>query len=109
MGKTIKNQIPWTKDLYNAFVEDAITYDEQPLLFGASITQRSRWTTGNLQCFARYDWKLIKAFFKNHNIASLDMALLFFAPMFQVLGFVLTIVLILFRKFGIELVDIFSL
>ncbi len=91
-----------------AFVEDAITYDEQPLQFGASWIQRSRWTTGNLQCFARYDLRLIKAFFKNHNIAALDMALLFFAPMFQILGFALMIVLILFRTFGIELVDIFS-
>ena len=91
-----------------AFVEDAITYDEQPLQFKASLVQRSRWTTGNLQCFARYDWKLIKAFFKNHNIAALDMALLFFAPAFQVLSFALTIMLILFKIYGIQLFDIFS-
>lgn len=24
MGKSIKNQIPWTKELYNKFVDDAI-------------------------------------------------------------------------------------
>lgn len=91
-----------------AFVEDAITYDEQPLKFGASWIQRSRWTTGNLQCFVRYDWKLLKAFFKNHNISAIDMALVFFAPIGQVISFVLTVVLILFKIYGIELFDVFS-
>ena len=36
------------------------------------------------------------------------MALLFFAPAFQVLSFALTIMLILFKIYGIELFDIFS-
>ena len=36
------------------------------------------------------------------------MALLFFAPAFQVLSFALTIMLILFKMYGIELIDIFS-
>ena len=34
MGKVIKNQIPWTKVLYNEFVEDAILTDlEKKVLY----------------------------------------------------------------------------
>ena len=42
------------------FVEDAITYDEQPTDFKVSFVQRLRWSRGNLQCWAKYHKDLIK-------------------------------------------------
>ena len=33
---------------------DAIVYDEEPVKFGPSWTQRSRWTVGHLQCMKLY-------------------------------------------------------
>ena len=43
-----------------AFVEDAITYDEYPVKFGASWKQRKRWSSGMMECRKKYAWKLIK-------------------------------------------------
>ena len=34
------------------YVDEAITYDEQPTLFRVSLTQRLRWSKGHLQAFA---------------------------------------------------------
>ena len=33
-----------------AYVEDAITYDEQAIKYKISVIQRKRWTVGNVQC-----------------------------------------------------------
>ena len=41
-----------------AFVEDAITYDEYPIDFGASWKQRKRWSAGIIQCMNIYSFKL---------------------------------------------------
>ena len=43
-----------------AFVEDAITYDEYPILFKASWKQRKRWSAGILECMKRYTLPLFK-------------------------------------------------
>ena len=43
-----------------AFVEDAITYDEYPINFGASWKQRKRWSAGIIQCMNIYSFKLFK-------------------------------------------------
>lgn len=90
------------------FVEDAITYDEQPVEFKASWKQRKRWSMGILQCFKVYRTRLISTYFKTNFIPCLDMLLVFMAPLMQILGTILTIVLILFRIFGVQLLDIFS-
>lgn len=91
-----------------AFVENAITYDEQPTDFIVSWKQRKRWSAGILQCLKVYHKKLFQAYKKNGNIASFDMLLVFMAPVMQILSFILTIVLTLFRIFHIELYDIMS-
>jgi len=88
------------------FVEDAITYDEQPVNFNASWKQRKRWSAGILQCLKTYYKPLIKS--SNNNVASFDMFLVFLAPVMQVLGFILTIMLMLFNIFHVELYDLFS-
>lgn len=91
-----------------AFVEKAITYDEQPVKFKDSWKQRKRWSKGMLQCLFTYDGDLLSHFFRTGNMPSLDMALVFMAPIMQLLGLVLLLILILFKLCGIELADIFS-
>jgi len=90
------------------FVEDAITYDEQPFDFNTSWKQRKRWSTGNLQCLATYSKQLLKGYRKNGNLPAFDMFLVFLNPVFMILGFVLIIMLVTFRMFGIQLYDLFA-
>lgn len=90
------------------FVEDAITYDEQPVDFKVSWKQRKRWSTGILQCLKVYKRRLISTYNKTGFIPCLDMLLSFLAPVMQVISVFLTFVLILFRVFNIELFDIFA-
>lgn len=91
-----------------AFVEDAITYDEHPVKFITSVKQRKRWTTGTYQCLRIYNKRLLLSFFKNKNIASLDMFLNFLAPFFQILGLIIMILLWSFKIKGIYLSDSFA-
>ncbi len=51
---------------------DAIVYDEQPVDFKASWTQRSRWTVGHLQCMKYYTKDLADGVVKNKNMMSVD-------------------------------------
>lgn len=44
MGKTIKNQIPWTKVLYNSFVDDAILTDLEKRVLYARVWEKDKWT-----------------------------------------------------------------
>ena len=69
-----------------AFVENAVTYDEQPALWSASWKQRKRWSIGAHKCLKLYGIRLIKAFVKNRNMLSLDMVLNFMSPLMQVIG-----------------------
>lgn len=70
------------------FVKNAITYDEQPTLFRVSLTQRLRWSKGNLQCWMKYHHKLFKSFMKNHNLAAVDMYLNNLAAIVQVISMI---------------------
>lgn len=91
-----------------AFVEDAITYDEYPINFGASWKQRKRWSAGIIQCMNIYSFKLFKRFLKTGDISSLDMSLVYLGPLMQVISFINVLLLIIFRIVGIELHDVFS-
>lgn len=91
-----------------AFVEDAITYDEHPQSFWASWKQRKRWTSGTLSCLKIYGGRLLKNFLKTGNIACFDMFMMYIAPIVVVLGFFLSVVLIVFNIIGVELFDFFS-
>ena len=91
-----------------AFVEEAITYDEHPQNFWASWKQRKRWTSGCISCLQIYGKDLLKAFFKTGNISCFDMVMMYLCPIVMVLGFFLSIVLIVFHITGVELFDFFS-
>lgn len=91
-----------------AFVEEAITYDEHPQNFWASWKQRKRWTSGCISCLQIYGKDLLKTFFKTGNIACFDMVMMYMCPIVMVLGFFLSIVLIVFHITGVELFDFFS-
>lgn len=51
---------------------DAICYDEQPVTFGPSWSQRSRWTMGHIQCLKEYTGELAKAASENKTLMNLD-------------------------------------
>lgn len=91
-----------------AFVEEAITYDEHPQSFWASWKQRKRWTSGTYNCFRVYGMKLLKAFFKTGRIACFDMFMMYASPFMLIVGFLLSIVLVIFSVCGVELFDLFS-
>lgn len=65
-----------------AFVNDAITYDEQPITFKESWKQRKRWSAGTLNCLHVYGKNLIKA----KNKTSIDVLMILLMPIIQVLG-----------------------
>lgn len=70
---------------------DAIVYDEQPLGFKQSWSQRSRWTVGHMQCMKEYTKKLAVSVKENKTMLSIDGFLYIIGsiPMF-----ILTIVLL---------------
>lgn len=90
------------------FVEDAFTYDEQPLNFHVSWKQRKRWSIGTYQCLFKYSWYLFKQAIKKRDLPCFDMSLFFLAPVVQLISFVLMIVLIIYDFLGIEINDLFT-
>ena len=48
MGKTIKNQIPWTRCLYDSFVNDAILTDLEKKVLYARVWEKEKWTIPKL-------------------------------------------------------------
>ena len=87
-----------------AFVEDAISYDEQPVSWSSSWKQRKRWSTGAHKCLKLYTAGLIKSFVKNKNMLSLDMILNFMSPLVQVVGtIVMSAILLLNILMKVEL------
>ena len=91
-----------------AYVEKAITYDEHPIKFKDSWNQRKRWSKGCLQNFRIYGSRLIKNAVINNNMSSLDMFMMFAAPIMQVVATILSFVLLEFKYLGVELFDLFS-
>ena len=71
-----------------AFVEDAITYDEQVMTFMDSWKQRKRWSIGTIQCFKYYFTKLFKRSIKNRSFACMDSIVFLSSPFTQFLGVV---------------------
>ncbi|MDI3536829.1 MAG: hypothetical protein PWP16_1493 [Eubacteriaceae bacterium] len=74
-----------------AWVPEAKTFDEHPLRFDQSWSQRKRWSTGTIQCFGLYHRDLLNNFFENKNFCALDMLLFLIAPFIQVLTCIYTI------------------
>ena len=89
-----------------AFVEDAITFDEYPIKFGASWRQRKRWSAGSLECRKRYSWKLFKDFIKTGRMSSFDMSIVYWGPIILILNFfniLVRIGLVLFHYPGVTM------
>ncbi len=68
---------------------DAIVYDEQPVTFKASWSQRSRWTVGHLQCMKEYTGKLINGIKEYKTLMNFDGALYLFGIPMMLLTFLL--------------------
>ena len=54
------------------WARDGIVYDEQPVGFKQSWTQRSRWTVGHMQCLKEYTKPLAEAVVKNKTVMNFD-------------------------------------
>ncbi|MDW7658446.1 MAG: glycosyltransferase family 2 protein [Bacillota bacterium] len=73
-----------------AYCPDAILYDEQPVTWSQSWTQRLRWTKGYMQVFAAYGSSLLGCLFKRCRLACLDI-ILTIMPAFVLSAIVLSI------------------
>ena len=60
-----------------AFVEEAITYDEQVNNLKVSLKQRKRWSYGTIQCLRAYFNELLKTGFKSHSFECFDIILFY--------------------------------
>ncbi|WKY47520.1 glycosyltransferase family 2 protein [Eubacteriaceae bacterium ES3] len=74
-----------------AWVPEAKTFDEHPLRFDQSWSQRKRWSTGTIQCFGLYSQDLLHTFLEKRDFCALDMLLFLIAPFIQVLTSIYTI------------------
>lgn len=92
-------------DVKIAFVNDAISYDEQPLTFAESWKQRKRWSVGTIQCFKKYSKKL----FKHKTPTGFDMGLFFMAPFIQILTSFYIIILLINTILNIQVFSLMSL
>ena len=68
---------------------DAIVYDEQPITFKQSWTQRSRWTVGHLQCMKHYTKDLAEGVAKHKTLMNFDGLLYMFGIPMMLLTFLL--------------------
>lgn len=68
------------------WMEDAVTYDEQPITLRDSFTQRRRWGAGTLQCFKHYGKSLSRAIRERRSMDALDVLVVFAGTPLQGLG-----------------------
>ena len=74
------------------WARDAIVYDEQPVGFKQSWSQRSRWTVGHIQCMGEYTKQLAVATKEKKTVMNFD-GLLYIVGSIPM--FVITIILLL--------------
>lgn len=78
-----------------AFVEEAITYDEQVNNLKVSLKQRKRWSYGTIQCLKAYFNELLKTGFKSHSFECFDIILFYSSIVLHVIfSFVPLLILI---------------
>jgi len=68
---------------------DAIVYDEQPITFMQSWSQRSRWTVGHLQCMQHYTKDLAKGVANHKTLMNFDGLLYMFGIPMMILTLLL--------------------
>ena len=80
---------------------DAIVYDEQPTSFAQSWNQRSRWSTGHIQCIARYTKPLAVAVKEHKTVMNFD-GLLYLLGTFPMLIISLVVLLTNFVMYSAD-------
>ncbi len=68
-----------------AYLENAVTYDEQPVGFVASFIQRRRWFRGGLQCMCIYGARLFVRAVRARSLQALDFGVFFLGNLMQIL------------------------
>lgn len=89
------------------WARDAIVYDEQPVGFKQSWTQRSRWTIGHMQCLKEYTKPLASAVVKNKTVMNFDglLYMLGTTPMLILTAVLVILNFVLFLQGGMGTVD----
>ncbi|MBE5806162.1 MAG: glycosyltransferase [Clostridiales bacterium] len=87
---------------------DAIVYDEQPVGFKQSWSQRSRWTVGHIQCLKEYTKPLAVAVKDNKTIMNFDglLYMLGSIPMFVLTILLLVLNLVMYFFNGMSVTDL---
>lgn len=87
---------------------DAIVYDEQPVGFKQSWSQRSRWTVGHIQCIKEYTKKLLLAVKEHKSLMNIDGFLYIIGsiPMFIITLLLLVTNFLMYIGNGITQVDL---
>ena len=87
---------------------DAKVYDEQPVDFKQSWSQRSRWTVGHLQCIKYYAKDLANGVAKNRTLMNFDGFLYILGiPMMMITVLLLGINLLVYLANGMTLTELF--
>jgi len=87
---------------------DAKVYDEQPLQFKQSWSQRSRWTVGHLQCVKYYTKDLCNGVIKNKTLMNFDGLLYILGiPMMLITFVLLGINLAIYLSGGMTIAGLF--
>lgn len=74
------------------WVPAAVTFDEHPVKFSQSVTQRRRWTSGTLHVSSIYIPKFFKSLCKKKRFAFLDGLLLLCLPYVQLLSMLVAVI-----------------
>ncbi len=87
---------------------DAIVYDEQPVGFKQSWSQRSRWTVGHMQCISKYTKDLARSVKEHKTLMSIDgfLYILGSIPMFIITLMLLASNFIMYAANGITTFDL---
>lgn len=71
------------------YVRGAVVYDEEPLTFAESWSERRRWGTGCIQNIPIYLAKLIRIGVKKRSWACLDVAITYMTPILHLISVIL--------------------
>lgn len=82
------------------WVEDAVTYDEQPTSFRVSLIQRKRWCSGVMQVAKKQMGTLFRSWRENNRALVLDFIMFLAAPFAQALSVVPLILTLLAAAAG---------
>lgn len=76
------------------WMQDAITYDEQPKNMKDSFKQRRRWSAGTFQCLRYYGWDLLKQSVRRRSNQCFDMFIVFTGAVMQLFCMIPAILII---------------